>query len=206
MIHILDLFGVAVFAVTGTLAAGRKRMDVFGIIMVALVTALGGGTIRDVVLGKVPVFWIVGPVYLIVAIAAGLLTFVLARFVRTPASILLPADALGLAVFTVIGAQKAMDANVSGLVVVIMGVMTGVAGGILRDLLCGEIPLILRREVYATASLAGGLLFLLLSELQVNSNVAALSAIVTVLLVRLAAIRWRLSLPVFRDVDATGKR
>lgn len=205
MIQILDFFGVAVFAVTGALVAGRKRMDVFGVVVVALVTALGGGTVRDLILGK-PVFWVAETNYLIVGTAAGLITFFTAPLVKPPVIVLLVADALGLAVFTVIGAQRALAANCPHAVALVMGVMTGVMGGMLRDVLCAEIPLILRREIYATASLAGGIVFLILSHYRPDRGMNVIIAIATVLVVRLAAIGWNLSLPVFGESkEKTGQ-
>lgn len=205
MIHLLDLFGTAVFAATGALTAGRKHMDIFGVVVVGLVTALGGGTARDLVLGATPVFWVQDVAYIGVAVCAALATFVLARFVRMHERSLLVADAFGLAVFTAIGAQKAFAAGAGrlsaaeGLIAVIMGVMTGVVGGMVRDVLCGEIPLILRREIYATASLAGAVAFVLLRSGGVERAPATAAAVVIVLAVRLAAIHWRLSLPIFPD-------
>ncbi|MCL5104320.1 MAG: trimeric intracellular cation channel family protein [Armatimonadetes bacterium] len=203
MIYLLDLLGVAIFAVTGALAAGRKRMDIFGIVVVAIVTALGGGTLRDIILGSRNVLWVCNPTYVIVAAAAALATFVYPRFIKYSQLVLLVFDAFGLAVFTVIGCQKALEANVSSYIIaVLMGVMTGVAGGIGRDVLCGEIPLILRREVYATASLVGGVLFVGMSRLGVNKACTTVVAASMVLVVRLAAIRFGLSLPVFVTMDA----
>src|SRR5512141_2272378 len=163
MIHLLDLFGVAVFAITGSLAAGKKHMDLFGVVVLALATALGGGTLRDLILGAYPVFWISSPTYIFVSTGVALAVFFLARFVRPPARALTFADAFGLAVFTVIGADKAISLGVPGSIAVIMGVMTGVAGGIIRDMLSGEIPLVLRKEIYATASLCGAATFAVLT-------------------------------------------
>jgi uncharacterized membrane protein YeiH len=142
MIYLLDLFGVAVFAVTGALAAGKKKMDLFGVVVLALATALGGGTLRDVILGAYPVFWISNPTYIFVGTAVAVLIFTMARFVRPPAKALMFADAFGLAIFTVIGTEKAISLGVPGSIAVISGVMTGVAGGIIRDILSGEIPLL----------------------------------------------------------------
>ncbi len=197
MIYWLDLFGVLVFAVAGSLSAGKKRMDLFGVIVVALATALGGGTLRDLVLGCYPVFWVSDPTYLLVGSGASLLTFILARFLKPPGKLLQTADAFGLAIFTVIGAQKAMGLGISPAISAIMGVMTGVAGGMIRDVLSGEIPLILRAEIYATASLCGAAVFTGLSfYLPGNSGIIFLSVAVTLFL-RLAAIHWKFSLPVF---------
>jgi len=198
VIRTFDLAGTAVFAVTGALVAGRKRMDVFGVAVVGLVTALGGGTLRDLILGSGPVFWSKDTAYVVVALVAAATTFFLAGMVRMPTRALVVADALGLAIFTIVGAQRALDGHFSPLIAVVMGTMTGVFGGIVRDLLCGEVPLILRKEVYATASLAGGLVFVLFLRLQMSMPVAAVIAAAVILVIRLAAIHWGLSLPTFR--------
>ncbi|HUO76285.1 MAG TPA: trimeric intracellular cation channel family protein [Thermodesulfovibrionales bacterium] len=198
MLHFLDLFGVAVFAVTGALAAGKKKMDLFGVVVLAVATALGGGTLRDVILGAYPVFWISNPTYIFVGTAAAVSIFIMARFMRPPSKALTFADAFGLAIFTVIGTEKAMSLGVPGSVAAIMGVMTGVAGGIIRDMLSGEIPLILKAEIYATASLCGAITFALLTRhFPAMLQMPALVAITVILVLRLAAIHWNLSLPIF---------
>jgi uncharacterized membrane protein YeiH len=197
MIYLLDLFGVAVFAITGSLAAGQKKMDLFGVVVLALATALGGGTLRDVILGAYPVFWISNPAYIFVGTAVAVSTFVMARFVRPPAKALKFADAFGLAIFTVIGTEKALSLGVPGSIAVIMGVMTGVAGGIIRDMLAGEIPLVLKAEIYATASLCGAITFAVLTNYVPSMPFSAPAAITMILALRLAAIHWKLSLPVF---------
>ncbi len=199
MIHLLDLVGVAVFAITGALAAGRKHMDLFGVVVIALATALGGGTLRDLILGSYPVFWISSPIYIFVGTAAAALTFVLARFIKFPERALKFADALGLAVFTVIGTGKAIYLGVPDSVSVIMGVMTGVAGGIIRDMLSGEIPLVLRAEIYATASLCGAATLALLTRHFASVPYPVAAAVIVVLALRLAAIHWKLSLPLFPE-------
>ncbi len=197
MLYFLDLFGVAVFAVTGALAAGEKKMDLFGVVVLALATALGGGTLRDVILGAYPLFWISNPTYIFVATAVAVSIFIMARFVRPPAKALKFADAFGLAVFTVIGTEKAISLGVPGSIAVIMGVMTGVAGGIIRDMLSGEIPLVLKAEIYATASLCGAITFAVLAEHFPVMQLPAPAAITVILALRLAAIHWNLSLPIF---------
>ena len=201
VIYLLDLFGVVVFAVSGTLAAGRKQLDLFGVAVLALATALGGGTIRDVVLGALPVFWVSDPTYVIAAVVASLLTFAAARWRRLPRGILPVADAFGLAIFTVIGARKAADLGASGMICVVMGLTTGVAGGMIRDVLSGEIPLILRREIYATASLCGAIVFVALSAFFPGARANAIVAVIVILAIRLAALRWGLALPVFPPGD-----
>lgn len=197
MIYWLDLFGIAVFAITGALAAGRKNMDLFGVVVLGLATAMGGGTLRDSILGATPVFWITDSAYVLVATLAALGTVAAARFVRLPAAVLPVADAIGLATFTVIGTQKALSLGVSAEIAVIMGVMTGVAGGMIRDVLCGEVPLVLRREIYATACLFGAIVFAALNSLFPSEALNTWLGIAAVLSLRLAAIRWNLSLPVF---------
>lgn len=198
IIHLLDLVGTAVFALTGALAAGRKRMDIFGVVVLGCVTALGGGTLRDVILGVRPVFWVSDAAYLAIAaiVAAG--TFAAARRWKLPAAVLPYADAAGLAVFTVIGFQKGFQETQMYGIGIIMGVTTGVAGGMIRDVLSGEIPLILRKEIYASASLCGAALLALLSYLQLPSFFIAVLTILTTLGIRLAALHWNLSLPLLR--------
>lgn len=197
VIFLLDLFGTAVFAATGALAAGRKDLDLFGVLVLGIVTAIGGGTLRDLTLGLTPVFWITQPVYLWVAAAAGIITVLLTRAGILPARLLPVADALGLASFCVIGAERAAAAGAGAGIAVLMGVMTGVAGGMIRDVLTGEVPRVLRRELYATAALAGAATTLLLLALDAGAAAAAWSGLLVALALRLAAIRWNLSLPVF---------
>jgi uncharacterized membrane protein YeiH len=196
-LYLLDLFGVAVFAISGALTAGRKSMDLFGVVVVAVITAIGGGTVRDVLLNDRPVFWIEDPTYLIVILAAAAATLLYAHFRRPPRASLLVADAFGLAVFTFIGAQTAYAAGVSDLIVVLMGTITGVAGGVMRDVLCAEVPLILRHEVYATAAIAGATVYVVLEEIGAGGPIVAVLPVTTVFLLRLAAIRFDLHVPRF---------
>lgn len=200
-LYLMDLFGVAVFAMSGTLAAGRKDMDLFGAVVVAVVTAIGGGTVRDVLLDNHPVFWIQDPTYLIVILAAAAGAFVYVRLRRPPGAALLIADAFGLAIFTFIGAHTAYEADVAGVVVILMGVITGAAGGVMRDVLCAEVPLILRRDVYATAALAGATIYVLLRELDASGPLVALLSVGAVFGLRLAAIRLGLNVPRFGPKD-----
>ena len=197
LLYVMDLFGVAVFAITGSLAAGKKRMDLFGVVVLATVTALGGGTLRDLVLGASPVFWVSAPIYLLVAVATAIVTFFLVRFCGLPLKLLSVADAFGLAVFTVLGTQKALGMSISPGIAVVMGIMTGVVGGIIRDILSGEIPLILRREIYATASLCGAITFCLVSGALQNQSFAAIASVIVTLVLRLSAIKWKMSLPLY---------
>ena len=197
VVYVLDLFGVAVFAVSGALAAGRKGMDLFGVMVVSTVTAVGGGTLRDVLLDNQPLFWVRDVNYLLVAFGAAALTLAYVRAFRPPRGSLLVADAFGLALFTVIGARVALEDGAPALICVIMGVVTGSAGGLLRDVLCAEVPLLLRRDVYALAAMAGASLYVLLEGSGVAVIVSAPLSVGAVFAIRLAAIRWDLHAPTF---------
>lgn len=193
----LDLFGIAVFACSGALAAGQRRMDLFGVIVLAFVTAVGGGTLRDLVLGHSPVFWIRDPLYVWVAIGAGLVTFAAAHTRRIDPSLLVIADAFGLAVFTVVGTRIGLDQAGPGVIAAMTGVMSAVVGGIIRDVLVNRIPLVLRREIYASAALLGAVVLMVLDALEVPTSMSAGIAGTATLLLRLAAVRWELHLPSF---------
>jgi uncharacterized membrane protein YeiH len=202
ILYLLDLFGVGVFAVSGAIAAGRKGFDLLGVAVIATVTAIGGGTTRDLLLNRHPVFWIEDPTYLLVILFAAVLTVVYARFRRPPRISLLIADALGLALFTISGAQVTEARNLAGPIVVVMGTITGTAGGLLRDVLSGEVPLLLRQtDLYATAAIAGATAYLILQAMGVQRASAALAGMAVVAGLRLAAILWGLRLPVFRVPD-----
>ena len=196
--YLLDLFGVAVFAVSGALAAGHTGLDFLGVIVIAALTAVGGGTLRDLLLNRHPIFWIADPTYLIVICAAALLTVFYVHVLPPPRDALLVADALGLAVFAMSGAQVAEAAKLSPIIVVLMGTMTGVAGGALRDVLSGKIPLILRRDIYATAAIAGVSLYLLLQALGMKRLWAFGGGMAVVVVLRLLSILWGWQLPMFR--------
>ena len=191
------MVGAAVFAASGALAAGRRRMDVLGVVVIAIVTAVGGGTMRDVLLDRHPVFWIEDPTHLVVSVLAAAVTLAYARFRRPPTHSLAVADALGLALFTISGAQIAERAMTNPIVVVVMGTMTGVAGGVIRDVLSAEVPLIFRKgELYATAAIAGVILYLVLEAAGIPRQIAALAGMAAIAALRLAAIFWGLKLPV----------
>jgi uncharacterized membrane protein YeiH len=196
---ILQHLGVAVAAITGVLAARGKQVDLFGVLVLALVTALGGGTIRDLTLGVRPVFWVSDGNYVLTALATALATFFLARVCELPRQILLVADACALAFFTMLGTRKALDFSVAPHIAVAMGVITGVAGGMCRDVLTGEIPLVFRREIYlyATAAMLGAVGFVALEYgLPGNPVNLPLGTAITLAL-RLAAMRWKVGLPIF---------
>ena len=198
----LDLFGTAIFAISGALAAGRRHMDLFGMLVIATVTAVGGGTVRDLLLNRHPVFWISDLTYLGVIAPSAILTFGYTSFMKPPRNALPVADAFGLAVFTVVGAKVALTVGAPSVVVILMGAVTGTVGGMIRDVLCDETPLILRREIYATASLLGGGAYVLLTRTTLSDPVISTATVFLVFAVRLAALRWQLHLPSFRLDDA----
>ncbi len=197
LLYSLDLAGVAVFAVSGVLAARDRQLDLLGVIVVAAITAIGGGTLRDLLLDRHPIFWVTDAWYLMVIIAAALLTVAYVRLRPPPRITLLVADTLGLALFALSGAQLAEAAQCPPLIVVLMGTMTGVTGGILRDVITAQLPLILRREIYATAAIVGIAAYLAMHALGLPRAVAFGGGMLVVVVLRLAALRWRWHLPVF---------
>jgi len=198
-ITLFDLIGTSVFAISGALAAGRKQMDVFGVIVLAMVTAVGGGTIRDMMLDAGPVFWLTEPIYLWIVLVSALATILIEKLTRLSSYRWLELfDAAGLAVFTVIGVVKAQRFGLSHEVSVIFGVMTGTFGGLIRDVIANDVPHLLRREIYATASLAGGAsLLFLTAAMNVDSLIAITVSMAVVFSLRMSALYWKLSLPVF---------
>jgi len=190
-----DLAGVFVFAISGALAAARADMDLFGICVLALMPAVGGGTLRDLVLGE-PVFWVEGTLSIWVALAAAFATFLFARFLESRLRWLIWADAAGLALFCVVGAEKAFAVSGSPLIAVMLGVATGVAGGIIRDIICNEIPMVLKQgELYATAAFAGAGAFCLMTSFNVTGTLALWLAMGLAFACRAGAIVWGWKLP-----------
>lgn len=197
LFYVLDLVGVGVFAVSGALAAGRKHLDLFGVYVLAVVTAIGGGTLRDLLLDR-RVFWVDDAAYLVVIFAAATATVALARWGTPPPRLLRLADALGLGLFAVSGARAAEAFGVPPLLVVVMGTMTGTFGGLIRDVLTTEIPLILRPgRLYATAAALGPTVYLALKAIGVRPVPAMLAGIAATVAVRFLAILRHWRLPVF---------
>jgi uncharacterized membrane protein YeiH len=197
-LYVFDLIGVAVFAISGALAAGRRRLDLIGVVVAAAATAVGGGTIRDVLLDRHPIFWLTDARYLMVILGAAVATILYTRRVRVPGVTLDVADALGLALFSVTGTQVAESAGMPGIACVLLGAVTGTAGGVIRDVLLAQVPFVLQPgRLYATAAIAGATLYIALVRLGVERPVASLTGMGCVAAVRLAAIWWELRLPVF---------
>ena len=196
--HWFDLLGVAVFAISGTLMAYRKHMDGFGVLVLASVTAIGGGTIRDLMLG-LPVFWVHDQSFLIAILATAVATIIWLRFQDfIPRRTLLIADAIGLSFFVVMGTQKALEAGSSSLIAIVMGTITGSFGGLIRDVMCQETPLVLKGQLYATAAILGGVVYTQSLALGISIYPAMVAAMLVILLSRLAAIKWDLGFEVFK--------
>ncbi|MES2524775.1 MAG: trimeric intracellular cation channel family protein [Gemmatimonadota bacterium] len=197
-LYLFDLIGVAVFAISGALAAGRHRLDLIGVVVAAAATAVGGGTIRDVLLDRHPIFWLADARYLVVIMVAAVATILYVRWAPVPRAALDVADALGLALFSVTGAQVAERAGMPAIACVLLGAVTGAAGGVIRDVLLAQVPQVLQRgSLYATAAIAGASLYLASVQLGVARPVATLMGMACVALLRLAAIWWDLKLPTF---------
>ena len=206
MLYALQILGVAAFAASGAIAAIRRRMDLIGVAVLAVVTALGGGTIRDVILDR-PVFWVKQPLYLLVCLIAAALIVVWMRFWKPPESSLGIADSLGLGLFAIGGAQTARLAGVSPIIVVIMGAVTGVAGGVIRDILSAEVPMVFRQgELYASAAVIGTTLYVGLIWLGLSEPAAALTGMATVVVIRFASVLWNIELPMPRVSSDSSRR
>ena len=197
MLTSVYMIAITAEAMSGALAAGRRNMDFFGVAVIAFLTALGGGTVRDILLGNFPITWTQHPLYIYITITGGLATIVLARFMRHLHQLFLVLDAIGLVAFTVIGCNVALRLGYDTVVVVMAGIITGIFGGIIRDIMCNRMPQVLRHELYASVSLVVALLYLALRHQGVNESVNLLAAFSVGLLLRMSAIRWKLSLPVF---------
>ena len=197
MFEFLTIIAVACFAVSGALKALQQDMEFFGAVVIALVTAVGGGTVRDVLLSR-PIFWVHDPIFLHVGGAAATVVVLATRVARVPSHSLPITDALGLSLFAVIGAHTAYATGVPPITAILTGAMTGFVGGIVRDVLCGEVPRVLKQDVHATAAIAGAALFVGLRLLGVGDVASAAIAMPSVLAMRLVELRWGIHLPMLR--------
>jgi len=195
LLYILDLIGTAAFAASGALAGIRRKMDIFGVVVLGVVTATGGGTLRDILLGDTPPFIFQNETYLYLSVAASLVMFVLYNRLQFLESSLLLFDAIGLGTFVVIGTGKALAFKVGFAGCIMAGVMTATTGGMIRDVLSNRIPMVLQKEVYASACLAGGMLMVLLHYAGVPEVIYLVTTATTVTIIRLMAVRYQWSLP-----------
>ena len=197
MLTLAYLIAITAEAMTGALAAGRRNMDLFGVSLIAFLTALGGGTVRDILLGNFPVNWTQHPEYVYLTIGAGLSTMLIVKLVHKLQQLFLVLDAIGLVAFTLIGCNVGQQLGYDSAIVVMAGIITGIFGGILRDLLCDRPPEVLHRELYASVSLLVALLYLQLQQWQLDDDIVLLASFSVGLLLRMCALRWRWQLPTF---------
>jgi len=197
IVYSLEMLGTAAFAVSGALAASRKNMDIFGFCVLALMPAVGGGTIRDIIIDRSPVFWIADNRYVAVAIIAALVVFFTTYRPGSRRRILVWMDALGLALFAALGTEICLRFDTGPLVAVMLGVTTAVTGGMIRDIICNEIPLILSREIYATAAFAAAVCYVLADKAGLGGQLPLVTAVVVGFTIRALAIVYDWSLPSF---------
>ena len=197
LMPVIDILAVVVFAASGALVASRKGLDLLGFMWLAVLTGVGGGTVRDLIL-DVPVFWLSNPAHVAACLLTAVIVHFTAHFVESRYRMLLWFDALGLALFTVAGTAKGLDHNTGALVAIVMGVITGSVGGIVRDVVGGEPSVVLRHEIYVTASALGAGCYVLLMALVAMPTVAAIAGFFVTFVVRGLAIAYQLSLPVWR--------
>lgn len=197
MIEILDVIGVFVFAISGVLAAINKKLDLFGVFIIAFVTAAGGGTLRDVLIGRMPVGWMQNLDYVYIIIVGYITALFFRNYLNKLRVSLFLFDTIGLGIYTLIGIEKGLEYGLHPIICIALGTITASFGGLIRDILCNEIPLLLRKgTIYATICIFGGIQFFLLRKLGVDSSVNELVTSITIIVIRLAAVRYNWSLPV----------
>ncbi|MEQ9299610.1 MAG: trimeric intracellular cation channel family protein [Cyclobacteriaceae bacterium] len=198
LLYGIDIIGTFVFAISGALAGAEKKFDLFGASVIALVTALGGGTIRDVLIGSHPVGWMNDLNYLVAVGLAIIASVVFKRYIVRLRKTLFLFDSIGIGVFTILGLQKTLSMGLSPVIAILMGAVSAVFGGVIRDVLCNEDPLIFRREIYATACLAGGLAYVLLGLLHVQNDLNIIITVLCIIGLRLMAVKRKWYLPTIR--------
>jgi uncharacterized membrane protein YeiH len=194
-LKVIDVLGTAAFAVSGVLAAVEKKLDLFGIFMIAFVTAMGGGTLRDVLIGDVPVSWILHPAYGIIIFISSVVAILFINTIKNFQKILLVFDSLGLGFFTILGLQRGLTLGLNPGICIALGTIAGCFGGVIRDILLNNIPLIFHKEIYATAGIVGGVLYFLLLKADLSTLMSEIICITAIVMVRLIAVKNHWSLP-----------
>jgi len=199
--YYVDLLGTLVFAISGALAAFAKKLyqDIFGVSFTAFITAIGGGTLRDIILGVHPLSWIADGNYIIAIIAGVLLTVFFKQYIKRIPRTLFLLDTLGVAIYTILGVQKSLSHEVNPIAAVILGMVSAVFGGVLRDTLINEIPLIFKKEIYATACLAGAFLFVILNHYGVQADINFFAGVGLIILIRVISVKYKIALPKLED-------
>ena len=195
MFYFVDILGTVAFAISGVLVAMNKRMDIFGILIIAFVTAVGGGTLRDILIGHVPVSWMHDMTYTYVIIGSSVFAVILKNKINYLRTSLFLFDTIGIGLYTVVGVEKGIVAGLNPVICIAFGTVTACFGGVIRDILCNEIPVIFRKEIYATACIFGGGAYFLLKYLPLNENIIFIIAGVIVISIRLIAVKFKIALP-----------
>ena len=199
MFHLLDIIGTIAFALSGALTAMSKKLDLFGVFIIAFVTAVGGGTLRDVMIGTTPVGWMLDLEYVyVICLSFGLALLFRKKFERLRTSLFL-FDTIGLGVFTLIGLEKGINIGLHPIVCIALGTMTACFGGVIRDILCAEIPVIFRKEIYATICILGGIIFFILRKFNLDNDILYLISSLVIIVVRLMAVKFKWYLPTLEN-------
>ncbi len=191
----IDILGTIAFAISGVLVAMEKRLDVFGVLIIAFVTAIGGGTLRDLLIGNTPVVWLRDGTYSITIVATVVFAILFAKRLKYLRKSLFLFDTVGIGLYTLVGVEKGLEAGLQPLVCILLGTITASFGGVLRDILCNEIPVIFRKELYATPCILGAASYFLLAQFPIPENVAYALGIVVVMGIRLLAVKFKIQLP-----------
>ena len=193
--YTIDILGTIAFAISGVLVALSKKMDPFGILIIAFVTAVGGGTLRDILIGETPVSWMKDMTFVYVIFGTTILTILLKSKIDYLRTSLFLFDTIGIGLYTVVGIEKGISAGLHPIICISLGTISACFGGVIRDILCNEIPVIFRKEIYATACILGGVSYFLIRKLPIDSNFVFIIAGLVVILVRLIAVKFKISLP-----------
>lgn len=195
MFYTLDILGTIAFAISGVLVAIHKKMDLFGILIIAFVTAIGGGTLRDVLIGQTPVGWMKDMNFTYVILGSAVFAVIFRRKINYLRTSLFLFDTIGIGLYTVVGIEKGINAELHPIICIALGTMSACFGGVIRDMLCNEVPVIFRKEIYATACILGGVSYFLLRKLPIDPNIVFAIAGSIVIVVRLLAVKFKISLP-----------
>ena len=192
---IIDILGTIAFAISGVLVAMDKKLDAFGVFIIAFVTAVGGGTLRDLLIGIRPVGWLNAPMHLLIIVITVLLAIIFVKQLKYIRKSLFLFDTIGIGLYTMVGIEKGLAADLPIVMCIALGTITACFGGVIRDILCNEIPVIFRKEIYATVCILGGLVYFLLIQFPIQNTIAYSMAIVTIIIMRILAVRFKISLP-----------